>query len=96
MTISKDLTKAFAKIAMDMRGSNPQVWSQFLSVLAARVDEVTEQLVSAPPQAMAEFQGRARELREVFKALENGPELARQLQDKERVDAHARKSSTDR
>lgn len=92
--ISNNLTTAFAKVAMEMRGSNPEGWARFLRVLAARVDEVTEALVSAPPQSMPEFQGRARELRDVFKALEHGPELARQLQEKERVDAHTRKSGT--
>jgi HPt (histidine-containing phosphotransfer) domain-containing protein len=96
MTISKNLTVAFAKIAMDMRGSNPAVWSQFLQVLSARIEEVTEQLVTAPASGVAEHQGRAREIRDVFKALDNGPELARQLQEKERVDAHTRKSGTDR
>jgi hypothetical protein len=82
---------ALAKAAMAMRGASPPGWDELMRALALRVDDVTEACIAAPPEALQERQGRAREIRDLFKVFYEAPQLVQQLQEKERADAHARR-----
>jgi hypothetical protein len=79
-----------AKAVMAVRATSVHAWDEFLRALADHLDDVTEECISAPIDTLQERQGRAREIRDLFKALVGAPELAAQLQDKERKDAGRR------
>jgi hypothetical protein len=80
-----------AKAIMAVRSASVPAWEEFMRALAARVEDITEACVTAPPDVLREYQGRAREVRDLFKVFNAAPELVQQLQEKERVDAHARR-----
>jgi hypothetical protein len=91
--MKRDTDTLLAKAAMAMRGASPPLWDEFMRALALRVDDVTEACVSAPPDALQERQGRAREIRDLFKVFYEAPKLIQQLQEMERANAHARRQS---
>jgi hypothetical protein len=86
--MSNQTDVVLAKAAMALRGTHPPAWDAFMQALAARVDEITEALVSAPPTEMSQYQGRAREVRAIFLVLSDAPQLVQKLQEKERQDAY--------
>lgn len=75
------------KAAMTLRGASPQGWDLFMRALALHLEDVTESCISAAPTALPERQGRAREIRELFRTLDGAPKLAEKIQMKERADA---------
>lgn len=82
---------ALAKAVQELRAASNPAWENFLRALADYNDEVTEHCISAPPDRLAECQGRARATRDLFKALLESPQLAAQMADKERGYAHTRR-----
>jgi len=79
-----DVDIALAKAVQELRVASPPAWDMFMRALDARLEEVTEACISAPPEALPERQGRAREIRDLFRALANGPQFAAQIAEKER------------
>jgi hypothetical protein len=75
-----------AKAVLELSAASPPAWNAFMAALAQYLDDVTEACISAPPADLPERQGRAREIRDVFKALASGRELAAQIAEKERKD----------
>lgn len=92
---SRETDIELAKAVMAVRSASPPAWDAFMRALTMRLDDVTENCISAPPDVLPERQGRAREIRDLFKTLAEAPKLAQQLQDKERQDA-ARSSQAQR
>jgi hypothetical protein len=86
----KETEVRLAKAVMSVRATSTHAWDEFLKAIADHLDDVTEECISAPIDTLQERQGRAREIRDLFKALVGAPELAAQLQDKERKDAGRR------
>lgn len=87
----KETEIALAKAVQELRVASGTAWDMFLQALTLHLDEVTENCIHAPPDRLAESQGRAREIRDLFKALVSSPQLAAQMAEKERRDAHARR-----
>jgi len=81
---------ALAKAVHELRIASPPAWDMFMQAMAAHLDEVTEACISAPPEALPERQGRAREIRDLFRALAHGPVRAAQLAEKERINGPRR------
>jgi hypothetical protein len=87
--VSQPYEAALAKAVQSLRATNTTGWDTFMACLAGRLEHITETLVSSPSERLAEFQGRAREARELFRELAKAPELAEQLYQQERANAHA-------
>jgi hypothetical protein len=83
--MSNERIKAMAKCVADLRASNPPLFGKFMTLLAARLDEITEQLVTAQPDRLAQLQGSALEARALFKELVDAPALAERVQQKEQT-----------
>jgi hypothetical protein len=81
---------AMARAVMGLRAVSLPAWDAFLGTLAMRLDDVTEACIASPPEKLPELQGRAREIRDLFKALHEAPQLALKLQEKERNDGSRR------
>lgn len=86
--VSNGVEKKFAMAVMSCRAASVPAWEQFIAALADYLEEITEELVSSPSERLPEMQGRAREIRDLFKLLAKSPQLAQQLYDKERANAH--------
>ena len=84
---SKDAEIAVAKAVASLRASNAAAWDAFMASLAARLEVLTEDMVSAPPDRLYEMQGRAREARTLFKQLVDAPKVANDLYERERNNA---------
>jgi hypothetical protein len=82
--MNKQRELKLAQAAVAMRASNPNGWNVFLALLAERLDEVTELMVSATPDAVHQAQGRAIEARAMFKELADAPSLVEKMQEIER------------
>ncbi len=92
--VSNQANIALAKAVMALRAASPTAWDAFLGAINLRLDDVTEACIASTPELLPERQGRAREIRELFKALYEAPQLAQQLQDKERNDGSRRQPQT--
>jgi hypothetical protein len=92
--VSNSTNIALAKAAMELRAASPKAWNAFLSAVTLRLDDVTEACITSTPERLQEAQGRAREIRDLFKALHEAPQLAQQLQEKERNDGSRRQPQT--
>lgn len=86
--MTNEVQKALARAVQELRVASGPAWDMFLQALTLHLDEVTENCIHAPPEHLAERQGRAREIRDLFKTLVNSPQLAAQMAEKERRDAH--------
>lgn len=86
--MSKEVEVLMARASLAIRAAGPLAYDEFMRALAARIDDVTERLVTAPPERTSEMQGRARELRDLFKAISEGPKLAQELREKEDRERH--------
>lgn len=89
--MTNEVEVALAKAVQELNATANVSWGAFLRALADHIEEVTEHCISAPPERLAECQGRARAMRDLFKTLIESPKLAAQMADKERRDAHARR-----
>lgn len=92
--VSNNTNIALAKAVMALRAASPTAWDAFLGALSVRLDDVTEACIASTPERLPEQQGRAREIRDLFKALHEAPQLAQQLQEKERNDGSRRQPQT--
>jgi hypothetical protein len=89
--MTKETQIALAKAVQELRVASGPAWDMFLKALTLHLDEVTENCIHAPPDRLPESQGRAREIRDLFKALVSSPQLAAQMAEKERRDANTRR-----
>lgn len=89
--MTNEVQIALAKAVQELRVASGPAWDMFLQALTLHLDEVTEHCISAPSAELPERQGRAREIRDLFKALATSPQLAAQIAEKERRDAHSRR-----
>ncbi len=89
--MTNEVQIALARAVQELRVASGPAWDMFLQALTAHLDEVTENCIHATPERLPETQGRAREIRDLFKALVSSPQLAAQIADKERKDAHSRR-----
>ena len=87
MTLSKNLEYEIAKCVAELQRSDTLLWSKFMELMAARIEEVTEAMVAAPPSDLFKHQGAAQEARNFMKLLADAPKLAQRLQQKAQPNA---------
>ena len=80
--MSRGLQFELTKAVMELRTASPFQFDNFMKILAQRIEEVTEKMVASPPEELANYQGRAQEARELFRAIHDAPKLAQELQNK--------------
>ena len=80
---SRSLTIKIAEAVHGLVKTNPQAWQLLMQALVAHADEVTDQMVASEPSLLTNYQGRAQEVRDLIKLLDEAPKLAQQLEEKE-------------
>lgn len=80
--INPKLQAHLAQAVIAVRAGNPQAWDELMRALVTVADDVTDNLVSAPPERLQEIQGRARMMRDLLSDFANAPKLVADLKTK--------------
>ena len=80
MSYSKSLNYELSILARELLRADQTLWKRFMQLLATRVDETSEEIVKAATADIHVAQGRAREIRDLFRVLDQGPAEAERIE----------------
>lgn len=83
MSFSKELRVEISKVVARLQTVDEFAWRRFMELMAQRVDEATGEMVAAAGTDVYVAQGRAQEIREIFRTFDEGMKFAKQLHEKE-------------
>lgn len=79
--MSEHLAIALARAVQSIRATSGSAWDDFMAVLVARADHITDQLVLASSAEINRLQGHAREARALLKELAEAPKLLERFEE---------------
>ena len=83
--MTEKLEVRFAQAVVSLQSAAPLAFDQLMALLTERLDDITERLVSSPPERLVQNQGRALEARDLFKELHGARRLMDELKQKGKV-----------